>query len=93
MVGLQAVENTQKTLAGVTQTGGNTGHGDQQRLFQRAVLCRFLLARAGQQLGLQQVQGVEVGVAQADKLQGIRAMGQQLLLASQSKHHAARLRQ
>ena len=44
VVYLQAIENTQKTLASVTQTSGDTGHGDQQRLFQRAVLRRFLLA-------------------------------------------------
>ncbi len=43
MVYLQAVENTQKTLTGVAQTGGNTGHRHQQRLFQRAVLCGLLL--------------------------------------------------
>lgn len=44
VVHLQAIENTQETSTGVAQTGGNTGHRHQQRLFQRAVLRRFLLA-------------------------------------------------
>ncbi len=48
----QAVEYTQKTSAGVAQTGRDTGHGHQQRLFQRAVLGSLLLARTCQQLGL-----------------------------------------
>lgn len=48
----QAVENTQETSTGVAQTGGNTGDGHQQRLFQRAVLRGLLLTRTCQQLGL-----------------------------------------
>ena len=39
--------------ASVAQTGGNTGDGDQQRLFQGAVLRGFAGTGACQQLGLQ----------------------------------------
>lgn len=49
----QAIEYTQKTSAGVAQTGRDTGHGHQQRLFQRAVLGSLLLTGTCQQLGLQ----------------------------------------
>lgn len=44
---------TAKTLAGISQTGGNPRHRHQQCLFYRAALRHILLPRTGQQLGLQ----------------------------------------
>lgn len=44
---------TQKTLAGISQTGGNPRHRHQQRLFYRAVLLDVRLSRTRQQFGLQ----------------------------------------
>lgn len=62
--------------AGIAQPGGNTRHGHQQGLLQRAVQSGFAAARAGQQLGLQAVQRVQVGVAQADEFQRLGAVRQ-----------------
>lgn len=65
-----------RASARIAQARGDPGDGDQQRLFQRAVQRRLALARACQQLGLQLVEGVQVGIAQADEFQGLRAVRQ-----------------
>jgi len=62
--------------ASVAQAGCNTRDGDQQGLLQRAVQSGFAAARAGQQFGLQTVQRVQVGVAQADEFQRLGAVRQ-----------------
>lgn len=62
--------------AGVAQAGCNTRHSHQQGLLQRAVQSGFAAARAGQQLGLQAVQRVQVGIAQADEFQRLGAVRQ-----------------
>lgn len=64
------------TSAGVAKACGDARHGHQQGLLQRAVQSGFATARTGQQLGLQAVQRVQVGVAQADELQGLGAVSQ-----------------
>ena len=44
---------TGKTLAGITQTGGNPRYRHQQRLLHRAALLDILLSGTGEQFGLQ----------------------------------------
>src|SRR5690606_40266703 len=57
--------------SGVAQARGDPGDADQQRLLHRWPLLAAGLARAGQKLGLQQVQRIQVGVAHADEFQGL----------------------
>ena len=49
--------------------------------------------KAGTELGLQQVQRVQVDVAHGNRLTGLRAVGEQLGLMSQGEYQSAALRQ
>src|SRR3990167_5842790 len=82
-----------RALPGIAQPRGNPRHTDQQSLFQRAVGLVIALPGAGQQLGLKQVQGVQIGVAHADRLQGLGTVPEQLRLPGQPQYRGHRLRQ